>query len=542
MPDIRDEPFVTTVTEAGAVSLNQFLAAHPFPALTWAERYDVLDVWVSLLDGLYPHLPLKRAMYGYDPIRALEHLRTQIQGLSDDQFHRELMTLLNRLRDRHTQCTYEPWAGQIAMLPFLVEEYVEKGRRRYLVTKVAKELRGTAFEPGVELQSWNGIPFDRAVALHADLELGGHAAARRARALESLTFRPLRYTAPPDERWVHIEYTTTGAHTAEKTFYWQVLDTAAVETGSALPGGAPHRAIGFPRAINPAAEDIRRTKKLLFAPEPPEEGPYSDVFTARTRRVLATEIGHLRIWSFDVADATGFVDAVIAAVAKLPKDGLIIDIRDNPGGLISAAERLLAAFNKSSKPVTPARFALRATSLTAAIANAGVTGINVGQWAPSLRNASLTGETFSSHLPVTKLDAANGPKGVYPGPIVVVANANTYSAGDLFAAGIVDNGIAPLVCVGDATGGGGAEVWTGPQVFNACAFVNRRLQPLPAGLSLTIAALRAVRSGLSEGILIEDSGVAGRPYSMTRDDICAEGEKANPDLLRACLRLLGKHD
>ena len=33
-------------------------------ALTWGERLSVLDAWVQVLDGVYAHLPRKRALYG----------------------------------------------------------------------------------------------------------------------------------------------------------------------------------------------------------------------------------------------------------------------------------------------------------------------------------------------------------------------------------------------------------------------------------------------------------------------------------------------
>jgi hypothetical protein len=121
---------------------------------------------------------------------------------------------------------------------------------------------------------------------------------------------------------------------------------------------------------------------------------------------------------------------------------------------------------------------------------------------------------------------------------VVVANANTYSAGDLFAAGVVDNGIAPLVCVGEATGGGGAAVWTWTQAYNLAAFSGHKLRPLPANTGGTIAALRAVRSGMSDGILIEDNGIPGRQYEMTVKDILASAEESNRDLIRHCVQLL----
>jgi hypothetical protein len=53
---------------------------------------------------------------------------------------------------------------------------------------------------------WNGVPFDRAVDLHADSETGARPDARQARALDSLTFRSLEYGPPPDEHWVDISY------------------------------------------------------------------------------------------------------------------------------------------------------------------------------------------------------------------------------------------------------------------------------------------------------------------------------------------------
>ena len=49
-----------------------------------------------------------------------------------------------------------------------------------------------------------------------------------------------------------------------------------------------------------------------------------------------------------------------ASCRDLPDRGLIIDIRDNPGGLIWAAERLLQIFTPNT--VQPTKFALRATA------------------------------------------------------------------------------------------------------------------------------------------------------------------------------------
>ena len=92
----------------------------------------------------------------------------------------------------------------MATLPFLVEVYGEYRTPTYVVTKVSDPRDG--FVPGVRATTWNGIPFSRAVDLYADTLTGGRPDARRARALETLTQRPLAFLPRPDELWVDIGY------------------------------------------------------------------------------------------------------------------------------------------------------------------------------------------------------------------------------------------------------------------------------------------------------------------------------------------------
>jgi hypothetical protein len=113
-------------------------------------------------------------------------------------------------------------------------------------------------------------------------------------------------------------------------------------------------------------------------------------------------------------------------------------------------------------------------------------------------------------------------------------DANTYSSGDLFAAGWVDHGIGPLVTVGQATGAGGANVWTFHQLRDALAATDHPLPAMPEGSWFTIAFRRAIRSAAGDGIPIEDLGIPGIPYTMTRDDLL----NSNVDLLKFCTDLL----
>jgi hypothetical protein len=184
--------------------------------------------------------------------------------------------------------------------------------------------------------------------------------------------------------------------------------------------------------------------------------------------------------------------------------------------------------------ILPTKFALRATPLTVAMASAAFNQSELGPWAGSLTDASLTGEPYSSHLPITSVEQCNDLGQYYGGPIVVIVDANTYSSGDLFTAGVVDNRIGPVVCIGNATGAGGANVWSSDDVQSALLAAGQRLPALPDGASFTLAVRRAVRSGDADGMLIEDGGISGQTYNMTQTDVLSHNE----DLLTHCGALL----
>jgi hypothetical protein len=57
---------------------------------------------------------------------------------------------------------------------------------------------------------------------------------------------------------------------------------------------------------------------------------------------------------------------------------------------------------------------------------------------------------------------------------------------------------------------------------------------LPTGVQFSVAVRRAVRSGDADGTLIEDVGVPGQLYEMTRDDLF----QSNHDLIDRCGELL----
>src|SRR5215467_2609467 len=525
--------------------------------LDGGERQQILDTLIQVLGGAYAHLPAKRAAYAANPVQQLMLLRQRASDLTDADFHLAVTAIVNGLRDAHTRYIGpSPLRGRVAVLPFLVEQYGPYHDPTFLVTKIAPNLisdidGGGSFTSGVTAESWNAIPFARAVDIYADRETGGRPDARRARALESLTFRALDYGPPPDEQWVILGY-RAGSALHEVRLPWRVVQPGKAETAA-----TPESRAALKLAADPAREAVRRAKKMLFSPglwaaestntvpaprmaRPSAPGrwlatEFQDTLAARH---LDKHVGYMRVWSFDVDDDTAFLAEVARLLQQLPQDGLVLDLRSNPGGLIWAAERMLQLFTDRDgrPPIMPTRFSLVASPLTRDMAASPFNRLELEAWGSSLDDSISTGEQYAQPLPLTDPDWCNDLPRAYPGPAVAVVDANTYSSGDLFAAGWVDNQIGQLVVVGQATGAGGANVWTGDQLRDALAGTAHAYDPLPGGVGFTVAIRRAIRSVRADGIPIEDLGIGGIPYAMTRRDL----EEGNRDLLAFCQDLLSR--
>jgi len=532
---------------------GSLLADHPDKRshLDGGERLQVLDALITVIGGAYAHLPAKRAAYAVDPVQALTLLRRRASELTDADFHLAVSGIVTGLRDAHTRYI-GPSAlhDRVAALPFLIEQYGTYAEPGFVVTKtVPSMVRDPEFKPGVRIVRMNAVPIARAVDIYSDHETGGRADARRARALESFTFRALSYGPPPDEQEIVVDYRTRRGALRRVTFPWRILSPE--RAASALrPGSRAQLKV----AIDSAAESVRRAKKLSFAPElwaadrdgqraAVATGGGGSAFTSSLQDVLAAKVvrtrhgkmGYLRIWSFDVDDDDEFVAEIERLLRLMPQRGVIVDLRANPGGLVWAAERLLQLF--TDQPISPTRFSLFASPLTRAMAQSPFNRLELEAWAESLEDAVSTGELYSQPLPLTDPDWCNDRDYVFPGPKVAIVDANTYSSGDLFSAGWADHSIGPLVCVGEATGAGGANVWTGSQLRDALMGTDFSLPSLPDGIGFSIAIRRAIRSGSSDGVPIEDLGISGISYGMTERDVL----DSNHDLLAFCAQLLGGH-
>jgi cytosine/adenosine deaminase-related metal-dependent hydrolase len=549
---VDDEDDALAIVPPRPIGLAELLAIRG--ETTLEQRQRIVEQAIVLLDQVYVHLPLKRAMHAVDPLQRLRLLQHRLSELTDGQlgpdieFHAELTSIFTSLRDLHTHYVLpEPFQSHQAFLPFLVEQCFDAGRTRFVVSKLATHFEpGGQFEPGVEITHWNGVPIRRAIELNADRQSGSNAPARFARGLDALTMRALGRMSPPDEDWVTVTYLAEPDKPEEIRVAWETLlpyeDSPFADDLTASAG-----ILG----IDVQTEAVNRIRRDQFTsrrstPAAPgraagEEVPsnLSSVLRARVRETSRGAVGHLRIYTFLVTEADELVAEVVRLLDRLPDDGLILDVRGNGGGNIWAAERLLQVFTPRSVDPEPAQFATSPLVLAICRGNAPSTvlpGLDLREWQSSIAQAVETGATYSNGFPITGRDSANAVGQRYHGPVVLVTDARCYSATDLFAAGFQDHGIGPVLGTDGNTGAGGANVWTHGLLRRlTSALPTSPLTPLAGGASFRVAARRTTRIGQQAGTPLEDLGVVpDERHLLTLDDLVHD----NVDLVEHATELL----
>ncbi len=513
----------TRISEPGgqlpnSLPLERFLRqVRPLPI---EARYTLVEQALVLLDSLYVHLRLKRAMHAVDPVQRLRLLQRRLEDLSDAQFQAELIATFRSLRDLHTIYQLpDPYRGNVATLGLLIERYHagKDHKPHFLVTKMHSALAYGQFRPGVEVLTWNGVPIERALELNADRQAGSNPDARLARGLEALTLRPLRTTLPPDEHWVILEWQAPSGQRGETRLQWRVMPAATSSGGRPQD---PVSTIAAALAIDAGNEATRQVKRALFAPRRAQLAAPQELHSVlrvdevsyRSRRR-----GYLRIFSFNVSSGRRFAEAISRLLTQLPQDGLIIDIRGNPGGLIPAAEAALQLLTVGT--VTPCRFSLATTPLVLALCNANPA---LRAWAPSVAAAVETGEAYSQGFSLSAVAELTEGLPRYPGPVVLVTDPLCYSAADIFAAGFQDNKIGTIVGTARRTGAGGANVWTHDLIR---LWLPELTAQLPDGTGFRLALRRTTRVNDNDGVALEDLGVsADHLHYLSKRDITGENE------------------
>jgi len=542
---------------AAVTPLKKFLeACEKRTRLSRLDRLRIVEQALLLLNMNYVHLPLKRAMHAVDPIQRLKLLRFRLLEMKDSelpsemQFHQRMMEIFASTRDLHTMYLLPaPFIDHVAYLPFLIEQYFEGNKKhkrveKFMVSRVVKEFYESipnpgpevlSFEPGVDVLYWNGVPIRRTIELNGESQAGSNIDARFARGLDNLTIRPLDTSLPPDEEWVNLTYRSKTGETFTLKHEWLVLKTAEAGT----PPLAPKSSRKKRAAIDIKKKKINQLTKTLFAPrDVPVRKSLQHIMYAETRNVEGREFGYIRLFTFEVGDPDEFVKDFVQVIKSdgFPQDGLIIDVRSNPGGRIRAGERLLQLF--TPRRIKAELFEFLNTPLNLEICRSAPKTWHLDKWAESIAESVVTGATYSTGFPLNSEESCNDIGQTYYGPVVLITDALSYSTTDMFAAGFQDNEIGEVLGTSDNTGASGAEFWRYQDLVNASQDNPRSpFQPLPNGADIVLAVRRSIRVGRHAGRPLEELGIVpDRRHHMTKRDVLG----TNDDLITRAARMLAK--
>ncbi|HJQ27220.1 MAG TPA: S41 family peptidase [Blastocatellia bacterium] len=431
-----------------------------------------------LLDQACVHLPLKRRR-GVGPVEQLRDLRARLPE-TRAQFYRELLAIFAKLGDRHTQCHLpEPWASHVVYLPFLVRAFFQDGHQRLAVVGSAVE----GLERGDTLIAWNEQPMRAVLRQHMTQQLGANREARLAKAVQTLTFRPLA-SMPPPEGAVGLEVEGNDGRRRKLRLEWQLAEHSWL----------------IEHVLPRLNVDVEHSD---FS---------SEGLRARVIETNSGTFGHIRVASFH-ARPDQFLPAFVAALETLPRAGLVLDLRGCEDGIIQTAERLLQLF--TAAPIEPQPFQFRITDLIREMVQSAPA---LRTWRDPVEQAARRRRRFSIAQPLTSPNEANAVGQKYQGPVVVLVDALTYSSAEMFAAGFQDHGIGLVMGTARRTGGGGASPWhqaaihqlSGKEVF----------RPRPGSPTLRVAVRRCQRVHARSGQPIEGIGVTPDVvYLPTRDNL-----------------------
>jgi hypothetical protein len=241
------------------------------------------------------------------------------------------------------------------------------------------------------------------------------------------------------------------------------------------------------------------------------------------------EYGYIRIRAFPFSGVkeetthTHFVTEFRRLLSQMPENGLILDVRGNPGGSTKNAEMILQLISPSE--IEPLSFQFLASPFTRDITSKPANAAVFGKWAESVDLAVRTGALFSQGHPISNKADINYWGQEYFAGLVLLTSATSYSAADFFSASFQDHEIGQIIGVDDTTGGGGANVWFYREhLLKFLPDDEATVDSIewPQSINLQFAARLVQRNRKNQGVPIEEIGVRtpkDSRYQMTRRDL-----------------------
>ena len=504
------------------------------PNYTAADRQTLADQAYLFMNELFVHRDVKVKDFGTsaDPVPALKALKEEASGLSNEEFHKKISSTFKNLHDLHTNyLAPRPLACGITFIPLKFESVTDTKTRWFLFTRnseavvVSGKLKAQAqdtdgIEIGDQLISINGKPVDDVLSELKKVSGGANPDAMRVRAVEMLSMRSLRSHEVPQEDELKLVL-LRGKEKIEKTVPWYAyrnLECEASVSNEENTQEDTNRDFNPSKLLNMGVDEFQKRYNKIFASPTlitkankwAGESPLDEIFEMAALNTPAGMIGYIQLkemsWDNPNLDVATVVEGFRRAIENRLSGaiGLVVDVRGNPGGYIVFAEKLVQLFSK--KEVEPTRVQMLANKLNEDIFLAANGEDN--RWSTAIRGAMKSGSNMIEPLAITSKTEANSLGQIWFRPVVVLTDAACFSACDLFAAGMQDNGAGIILGVHQTTGAGGANVMEHRVFQRIMQDADKNpFESLPFFQNMRVSWRQTVRAGKNAGALIEDAGV-----------------------------------
>ncbi|MBQ4838579.1 S41 family peptidase [Pseudoalteromonas luteoviolacea] len=507
------------------------------PEYTQQEKERVVEQARIFLEDLYVHQYAKDIYYGISPtghvnaVSEIHKVIAELDNLSTDQLHSRLTKIFKAQRDLHLVYVHpQPVRSYASYLPFEFDKTLDVfGNSEVRVSNILENITPYVTdsrlpEVGDKVVSYNGVSIHKVVEQNLNVGYGANEDAGFIRALSAITRKRHSVSLVPEQNDVTIEFVS---HITGETYTTTIPWITRLPANSAASNNnetAIADLLAESTNIEAAEHELVKAELDSDSGTPFVTNPTADPEVSwAIREVDGKQVGYIKLDSFSVVGSIDYslwllIDLLQNQLADT--DALVFDVRNNPGGLITYADRLVQLFaNKSAKP-TELRFIN--TQLNYDILHDTIFSTFGPHWQKVLADVVGTNARYTANASYITVPENNVFGQNYYKPVGVWSNAKTYSSGDVFTCAVQDNGVAKVYGEHTRTGAGGANVMRHSvfaQYIGAPYF-----EALPHGQEMTVSWRQMVRHGHNKNALIEDFGcVSDKVVPQTLDSLLDNG-------------------
>lgn len=519
------------------------------------ERELVAKQALMMMKDLYVHRELKIKDFGAgaDPVPRLEDMVKRAGSMNDQDFHVAMQKIFLDLHDHHTNYVAPmPLRCSYALAPLAFADVYDSGSLKVIVKNRTRLLKDKTPETenvkaGDELVAINGVPVSKLIDDGKSVSGGANDDAMVVGAIRNLSLVSLAQNPLPADDNITYTLKRDGSEFTVETKYFAAVN---------IPGCAEeaeseaNRKVSFKREMLRAENPNVRVYNDLVAPS--KTTPFSDDEKLPVGQFYTIKTPAGKIAKFDLEtfmpegdeSADNVIHQVRLQLEKAQPDtaALIIDMRGNGGGLILLAEGLTQLFTPNHVESMPVRFLPNQLNLDTFLkANQG----KENGWSQDAKDGMSSRSKYTKPRTITSKDAANRYGQVWFKPVVVLTDANCYSACDLFAAAMQDHAAATIIGTHSTTGAGGANVMSYDifrQIFEQTEGDNPFVK-LPGQQSMRVSWRQTIRVGKNKDQLIENAGVRSdvTVRYVTEDVVGGESRVLMREVHRAIDQIIPRH-